>query len=92
MLGISGTAWALVTYSESRIGRIDAFAGLTNRPARVHDEAVNYLLVGSDTREGIGDEYGSTAEIAGARSDVTIVMHVSKKRDKVVPSFPRTHW
>ncbi len=85
VLGISGTGWALVTYGESRINRVDAFSGLTNRPAEA--EAVNYLLVGSDTREGIGNEYGTGS---GARSDVTIVLHVSKKRDKVVLlSFPR---
>jgi LCP family protein required for cell wall assembly len=87
VLGISGTGWALVTYGESRIERIDAFAGLTSRPEQVEEEAVNYLLVGSDTRQGTGNEYGATA---GARSDVTIVMHVSRKRDKVVLlSFPR---
>jgi LCP family protein required for cell wall assembly len=87
VLGISGTGWGLVTYGDSRIQRIDAFAGLTNRPSQGDEEAVNYLLVGSDTREGIGNEYGTTA---GARADVTIVMHVSRKRDKVVLlSFPR---
>ncbi|RFU40815.1 LytR family transcriptional regulator [Actinomadura logoneensis] len=60
-----------------------------NRPAKLN-KSLNILLVGSDTREGENGRYGSAAEIAGARSDTTILLHLSPNRDEAVGiSFPR---
>ncbi|MEV4253047.1 LCP family protein [Spirillospora sp. NPDC049652] len=60
-----------------------------NRPAKLN-KSLNILLVGSDTREGENGRYGSAAEIAGARSDTTILLHLSPNRDQAVGiSFPR---
>jgi LCP family protein required for cell wall assembly len=57
---------------------------------------VNYLVVGSDTREGLTKEQqralrvGSTKTAAGKRSDTMLLVHISKKRDKaVIVSIPR---
>jgi LCP family protein required for cell wall assembly len=49
--------------------------------------ALNILVVGSDTREGQGEEFGQTdSELA----DVIMLLHISKDRkDAVVVSFPR---
>ncbi len=46
---ISSLAFTTVTAS---INKIDAFAGIDNRPEKI-SSAINYLLVGSDTREGL---------------------------------------
>jgi LCP family protein required for cell wall assembly len=48
---------------------------------------INFLLVGSDTRDGQGDEFGDvTSELA----DVIMLLHISQDRkDAVVVSFPR---
>jgi LCP family protein required for cell wall assembly len=48
---------------------------------------LNILVVGSDTREGQGEEFGQTdSELA----DVIMLLHISKDRkDAVVDSFPR---
>lgn len=48
---------------------------------------INFMLVGSDTREGQGDEFGDvTSELA----DVIMLLHISENRqDAVVVSFPR---
>lgn len=48
---------------------------------------LNILVVGSDTREGQGEEFGQTdSELA----DVIMLLHISKDRkDAVVVSFPR---
>ncbi|WP_051467970.1 LCP family protein [Actinomadura oligospora] len=60
-----------------------------NRPAKLN-KSLNILLVGSDTREGENGKYGSAAEISGARSDTTILLHLSPNRDQAVGiSFPR---
>ncbi len=55
-----------------------------------------YLVVGSDTREGLTKEQirqlrvGSTAVAAGGRSDTMLLIHLSKSRDRAsIISLPR---
>jgi LCP family protein required for cell wall assembly len=56
------------------------------RPAK----PVNILVMGSDTRVGQGSEFGSADEIDGARSDTTLLVHLSGDRESVtVVSIPR---
>lgn len=88
------SALAFGTVSAS-IKKIDAFAGIDKRPERI-SSAINYLLVGSDTREGLSKEelkalrVGSVATAAGKRSDTMLLVHISKARDKaVLVSIPR---
>jgi LCP family protein required for cell wall assembly len=77
------------------IDRIDVFGGLKSRPEKT-SKALNYLLVGSDTREGLTKEQqkllrvGSTKTAAGGRSDTMLLVHISKERDKaMIISIPR---
>ena len=79
----------------SSIPKLDVFAGLENRP-RKESSAVNYLIVGSDTREGLSRaeikrlRVGGTEVAAGKRSDTMLLVHISKKRDKAaIISIPR---
>jgi LCP family protein required for cell wall assembly len=89
---ISSLAFGTVS---SFTNKVDAFAGLDKRPDK-QSSAVNYLLVGSDTREGLSKEelkalrVGSVATAAGKRSDTMLLVHISKARDKaVLISIPR---
>lgn len=57
---------------------------------------MNYLVVGSDTREGLSRaeikrlKVGGTEVAAGKRSDTMLLVHISKKRDKAaIISVPR---
>ncbi|MFI0483679.1 LCP family protein [Actinomadura sp. 9N215] len=60
-----------------------------DRPKKLN-KSLNILLIGSDTREGDNAQYGGSAEIAGARSDTAILLHLSPNRDQAVGiSFPR---
>ena len=88
------SALAFGTVSAS-INKIDAFAGIDKRPERM-SSAINYLLVGSDTREGLSKaelkalRVGSVKTAAGKRSDTMLLVHISKARDKaVLVSIPR---
>lgn len=50
----------------------------------------NVLLVGSDTRAGVGNRFGSAATIGGQRSDTVILAHVPPGHGKpTLVSFPR---
>jgi LCP family protein required for cell wall assembly len=52
-------------------------------------QPMNILVMGSDTRQGQGGIGGSTA-IAGARSDVTMIIHLSADRKRaLVYNIPR---
>ena len=95
---VSALSWFGLGHVTGSIKRVDAFAGLKSRPVKA-STAVNYLLVGSDTRVGLTPaelkalRVGSTASAAGKRSDTILLVHISKARDKaVIISLPRdTH-
>jgi LCP family protein required for cell wall assembly len=88
--GAAFAAWRL----NANIHKVDVSAALgTDRPT---DEggtegAVNLLLVGSDTREGDGnDAIGRVAEDPGQHSDTNLLVHVSADRTwATVVSIPR---
>jgi len=94
-VAISAISWAGLGRITAAIPKIDAFNGLDNRPKR-ESSAVNYLVVGSDTREGLSRaeikrlKVGGTEVAAGKRSDTMLLIHISKKRDKAaIISIPR---
>ncbi|MEY2769164.1 MAG: hypothetical protein RL359_800 [Actinomycetota bacterium] len=95
VVALASLSWIGLGQVSDRIDRISVFAGLDNRPEKT-SKALNYLLVGSDTREGLTKEeikalrVGSTKTAAGGRSDTMLLVHISKKRDKAfLVSLPR---
>jgi LCP family protein required for cell wall assembly len=92
---LASVSWLGLGHVSAKIARISVFSGLENRPEKT-SKALNYLLVGSDTREGLTREQmkalrvGSTKTAAGGRSDTMLLVHISKKRDKAyLVSLPR---
>ena len=88
-------AWVGLSRVTGAINRVSVFNNLINRPDKA-SSAVNYLVVGSDTREGLTAaelkllRVGSTKTAAGARSDTMMLVHISKSRDNaVIISIPR---
>ena len=95
VLSISAVSALAFTTVTASIEKIDAFAGLDKRPDK-KSSAVNYLIVGSDTREGLTRaeqkalRVGSVKTAAGKRSDTMLLVHISKSRDRaVLVSIPR---
>jgi LCP family protein required for cell wall assembly len=88
LVGGGGAAWLyhdLVGGIDQE--RVDDRLG-ANRPEKLN-KSLNILLIGSDTREGDNAEY-AVPGMAGARSDTTILLHLSPNRDQAVGiSFPR---
>ena len=67
------------------------------KPAGEDGKALNFLLVGSDSREGATPEelklYGTEANPGGILTDTIILVHLSPRKDKaVLVSFPRDSW
>ncbi len=88
-----GTAFAYWRLT-SNITKVDVSEAVgTDRPTRAPQatEAVNLLLVGSDTREGAGnDQIGMPADDPGQHSDTNLLVHLSADRTwATVVSIPR---
>ncbi|MEU6645406.1 LCP family protein [Saccharomonospora sp. NPDC046836] len=90
----TGIAWGAKTWFNSQFTEIAALDensdAIRNAPAQLGDE--NFLIVGSDTREGaeLEDNVGDPNGIPGARSDTVMLAHIPKDRQRaVVVSFPR---
>jgi LCP family protein required for cell wall assembly len=76
-----GVAW-------DDINRVDVSNDLADRPPQYGD-ALNVLLIGSDTRSGRNGRIGGRVT-GGARSDTVMLVHISPGRHSVaVLSFPR---
>jgi len=95
VVAISAIAWLGLGSISGSIKRVDVFGSIENRPEKP-TTALNYLLVGSDTREGLTKEQskllrvGTTKSAAGARSDTMLLVHISKARDRAtIISIPR---
>jgi LCP family protein required for cell wall assembly len=95
IVALSAITWMGLGRITSAIPKLDVFSGLENRPKK-ESSAANYLIVGSDTREGLSREeikrlrVGGTDVAAGKRSDTMLLVHISKKRDKAaIISIPR---
>ena len=53
------------------------------------EDSINFLLIGSDSRDGQGEEFGE-GEVTSELADVIILLHITKDRqDATVVSFPR---
>ena len=83
LVGLGVAWWRL----EGNISRLDVSKDLGTRPTAAAGP-LNILLIGSDNREGEGVPGASLG--SGARSDTTLIAHVSADREHVtVVSVPR---
>ncbi|MEY3091360.1 MAG: hypothetical protein RIU67_143 [Actinomycetota bacterium] len=87
---------AATNQQESNVERVTE---LSNVMADTGGPFVNYLLVGSDTREGAdpnSPDYGgigAAEDTGGRRSDTMMVLHVDNERDVAsIMSIPRDLW
>ena len=92
---LASASWFGLGQVSGKIARINVFSGLEDRPEKT-SRALNYLVVGSDSREGLSKDeiralrVGSTAVAAGGRSDTMFLIHISKSRDAAfIVSLPR---
>ena len=95
IVAISAITWIGLGQLFGSIHTFDAFAGISKRPTKA-SSALNFLIVGSDSREGLSDAdakrlaVGTSKTADGARSDTMFIVHISKDRTKaVLISIPR---
>ncbi|MEV0850646.1 LCP family protein [Streptomyces sp. NPDC049954] len=93
VLAAGGVGWGLYSKLNHNISQDERAAAELRRyererPDNVAKGAQNVLLIGSDSRAGENGEYGR--DVGTQRSDTTILLHVSAKRDRATAvSLPR---
>ncbi|RSM84268.1 hypothetical protein DMH04_21435 [Kibdelosporangium aridum] len=90
----TGVVWGGKEWIDGQFNEVAALdqnsSDIKDGAAQLGDE--NFLMVGSDTREGAEaeDGVGTAAQVKGARSDTIMIAHIPKDRKRVVMvSFPR---
>jgi len=98
LVGVAGSAGVLYSARE-RSENIERVPGLTEEDLAANDgPAENFLLVGSDSREGVdvGDpenaSIGDEAEVSGQRSDTIMVLRREENGGASLLSLPRDLW
>ncbi|MGH3397120.1 MAG: LCP family protein [Streptosporangiaceae bacterium] len=89
---VGGSLFAYVKYREvwDSIAKMDPSSDLTGKRPFEDPNALNLLLIGSDSRSGKNGKIGGHVGIVGQRSDTVMVVHVSPGAKRaVVLSFPR---
>ncbi|MCF2532667.1 LCP family protein [Yinghuangia soli] len=89
----SGIGWAWVKYMDGKLNRVDPFSGSGDRPDTGASGDLNFLIVGTDSREGVPRSTLNQLHAGGESCDCTdtmMIVHLNAKRDKAtVVSIPR---
>ncbi|MGI9621470.1 MAG: LCP family protein [Acidimicrobiales bacterium] len=87
--GVATSVWSWVLWD--RVEKIDTEGTLSAGT----DEYTNYLIVGTDSREGVPDDLKTSRRIGlgieGERSDTMVVLHIDHGDNHMV-SLPRDLW
>jgi LCP family protein required for cell wall assembly len=94
ILGAAGAGYALVNRYDGNINRLPGIFD-EDRPEPSDTGPRNILIVGSDSRDDLGEEFQGVGEefVTGQRSDVIILAHLYGDSDQAqLVSFPRDTW
>jgi LCP family protein required for cell wall assembly len=88
---VAGAGYALLRHFNGNIEQDDITGLLGRQPVKLHPRAENILVIGSDTRKGLGKGYGSG--FVTDQSDTLMIIHIPADRKWAeVMSIPRDSW
>lgn len=96
-VGVAGSAGVLAS-AQDRADEVERVEDMGDALADNGGEAENYLLVGSDSREGIDEATGesqltgSEADVTGRRSDTIMILRRDEDGGASLLSIPRDLW
>ena len=86
-----GGAYAVYRHLNGNIHQLNISGELGTQPVDTHPQAENIMIIGSDTRNGVGKGYGQG--LTTDQSDTLMIMHIAADRKWVnVMSIPRDSW
>lgn len=98
LLLFGGCGAVYATQLNGKLHRTDAFAGIEGeRPAQGAGDAMNILVLGSDSRDGSvydpKDRSSNTKSVGGERADTIMVLHLPSEGDRAyLIGIPRDTW
>jgi LCP family protein required for cell wall assembly len=91
LLVVSGTGYVLLRHFNGNLQQADIRGLLGAQPVDTHPQAENILVIGSDSRQGLGKAYGSG--LVTDQSDTMMIIHIPADRKWAeVMSIPRDSW
>ncbi|MGE5134583.1 MAG: LCP family protein [Gemmatimonadota bacterium] len=77
----------------SNLHQVNITGDIGNQPVDLHPQAENIVVLGSDTRKGVGHGYGSSRVFTTDQSDTLMIVHIAADRKWAdIMSIPRDSW
>jgi LCP family protein required for cell wall assembly len=88
---VSGTGYVMLKHFNANIQQDDISGLLGDQPVNTHPQAENIMVLGSDSRQGLSQAYGSG--LVTDQSDTLMIIHIPADRKWAeVMSIPRDSW
>src|ERR1700751_4283032 len=91
LVAVSGTGYVMLKHFNANIQQDDISGLLADQPVNTHPQAENIMVLGSDSRQGLSQAYGSG--LVTDQSDTLMIIHIPADRKWAeVMSIPRDSW
>ena len=91
LLAVTASAYALMRHFNANIQQDDISGLLGAQPVNLHPQAENIMVLGSDSRKGLSQAFGSG--LVTDQSDTLMIIHIPANRQWAeVMSIPRDSW
>ncbi|MGH3280475.1 MAG: LCP family protein, partial [Trebonia sp.] len=91
LVAATGAGYVLLKHFNANIQQDDIRGLLGDQPVNLHPQAENIMVIGSDSRRGLGKAYGSG--LVTDQSDTLMIIHIPANRQWAeVMSIPRDSW
>jgi LCP family protein required for cell wall assembly len=91
LLAVTGTGYVVLKHFNANLQQDDIRGLLGAQPVNLHPQAENIMVLGSDSRQGLGKAYGSG--LVTDQSDTLMIIHIPADRKWAeVMSIPRDSW
>ena len=91
LVAVTGTGYLMLKHFNANLQQDDIRGLLGAQPVNLHPQAENIMVIGSDSRQGLSQAYGSG--LVTDQSDTLMLIHIPADRKWAeVMSIPRDSW
>jgi LCP family protein required for cell wall assembly len=91
LVAVSSSGYVILKHFNANLEQDDIRGLLGAQPVNLHPQAENIMVLGSDSRQGLGTAYGS--DLVTDQSDTLMIIHIPADRQWAeVMSIPRDSW
>ena len=91
LAAVTGTGYVMLKHFNANLQQDDIRGLLGAQPVNLHPQAENIMVLGSDSRQGLSNAYGSG--LVTDQSDTLMIIHIPADRKWAeVMSIPRDSW